>query len=233
MKTWELAGQLLMSLVFGTIIGIERQWHHKTAGIKTNTLVAVGSTAFGLISIHGFGQTSNTTQIAAGVVTGIGFIGAGVIMRRAGNVQGINTAATLWATGSMGLAIGGGYYVLAPLLLITILTIQFALGWVASAVDRRSKMINPLLDYRLKVTFDAASVNEVRSIWRDLSVRDGVLVTGYSESLFDEGTCSLEASFQVTDALVQEPTILAQRLATLVGVKSASVFRAPPAEREF
>jgi len=58
-------------------------------------------------------------------------------------------------------------------------------------------------------------------------------VTGYSESLFDEGTCSLEASFQVTDALVQEPTILAQRLATLVGVKSASVFRAPPAEREF
>src|SRR5438309_8315455 len=104
MSDLELFSRLGMSLLFGMIVGIERQWHHKNAGIKTNTLVAVGSTAFGLISELGFGPTNNPAQVASGVVAGIGFIGAGVIMRRGGSVQGINSAATLWATASMGLA---------------------------------------------------------------------------------------------------------------------------------
>src|SRR5438105_7855635 len=128
MTDTELAARLLISLFFGALIGIERQWHHKNAGLKTNTLVAVGSTAFALISEHGFGPNSNPTQIAAGVVTGIGFLGAGVIMRRGGSVQGINTAATLWATASMGLAIGVGFYRLALLLLVTVLIIQLPLS---------------------------------------------------------------------------------------------------------
>src|SRR5437879_944932 len=98
MTDTELAARLLISLFFGALIGIERQWHHKNAGLKTNTLVAVGATAFALVSQHGFGPNSNPAQVAAGVVTGIGFIGGGVIMRRSGNVQGINTAATLWTT---------------------------------------------------------------------------------------------------------------------------------------
>src|ERR1700742_2768455 len=109
----EIILRLSLSLVIGLIIGIERQWHHKNAGLKTNTLVAVGSTAFALIAQHGFGLNNNPSQIAAGVVTGIGFLGAGVIMRRGGSVQGINTAATLWATTGMGLAVGAGYYALA------------------------------------------------------------------------------------------------------------------------
>src|SRR5438132_2340239 len=103
MTDTELAARLLLSLLFGALIGIERQWHHKNAGLKTNTLVAVGATAFALISERGFGPNSNPAQIAAGVVTGIGFIGGGVIMRRSGNVQGINTAATLWTAAGMGL----------------------------------------------------------------------------------------------------------------------------------
>src|SRR3982074_221280 len=85
--------QLLMSAVFGTLVGIERQWRHKNAGLKTNALVAIGATAFGLVALHGFGPGSQPTQIAAGVVTGIGFIGAGVVMHRGASVQGINSAA--------------------------------------------------------------------------------------------------------------------------------------------
>src|SRR5690349_12008397 len=108
----EMALRILMSLVFGCIIGIERQWHHKNAGLKTNTLVAIGATTYALVSAHGFGPNNNPAQVAAGVVAGIGFIGGGVIMRRGGNVQGINTAATLWAAASMGIAIGIGFYFL-------------------------------------------------------------------------------------------------------------------------
>src|SRR5204863_2093984 len=98
-STLELIVRLALATVFGMLVGVERQWHHKNAGIKTNTLVSVGAAAFALISHRGFGETNNPAAVAAGVVTGIGFIGAGVIMRRGGSVQGINTAATLWAAG--------------------------------------------------------------------------------------------------------------------------------------
>ena len=69
----EIAGRLLMSALFGTLVGIERQWRHKNAGLKTNALVSVGATSFGLIALGSFGPGGNPTQIAAGV-TGIGFI---------------------------------------------------------------------------------------------------------------------------------------------------------------
>src|SRR5215510_11402357 len=226
MSELEIVFRLAMSLVFGMIVGIERQWHHKNAGIKTNTLVSVGATALALISLRGFGPTNNPAAIAAGVVTGIGFIGAGVIMRRAGSIQGINSAATLWAAGSLGLAIGAGYFVLAPLLLVAILIIQVPLKWVAAFVDRRSKLINPHLDYRLTVRFAGSSVDAVRSAWRELSTEKGVLVTGYAEALSVDGECTLEASFQLADELVPQSTQLAQRIAALDGVKSASVSRA-------
>src|SRR5262245_3515051 len=76
---------------------VERQWRHKNAGVRTHALVSVGASTFGLISLLGFGATNNPMLIAGGVVTGIGFIGGGVIMHQGGMIQGINTAATLWA----------------------------------------------------------------------------------------------------------------------------------------
>src|SRR5437762_4756874 len=136
MSDIELGVRLALSLLFGTVVGVERQWHHKNAGIKTNTLVAVGSTAFALISARGFGPTNNPAAVAAGVVTGIGFIGAGVILRRGGSVQGINSAATLWATASMGLAIGQGYYKLAPVILGAVLIIQLPMRWITNFIDK-------------------------------------------------------------------------------------------------
>src|SRR5215831_18509644 len=111
-SVFQIAARLFLSLIFGALVGIERQWHHKNAGVRTHALVSVGASTFGLISILGFGATNNPMLIAGGVVTGIGFIGGGVIMHQGGVIQGINTAATLWATASMGLAIGAGYYAL-------------------------------------------------------------------------------------------------------------------------
>jgi putative Mg2+ transporter-C (MgtC) family protein len=106
--------------------------------VRTHALVSIGSTAFGLISLLGFGATNNPMLIAGGVVTGIGFIGGGVIMRQGETIQGINTAATLWATASMGLAMGAGYYLITGLMLLAVLVIQFPLRWLEEAIEARS-----------------------------------------------------------------------------------------------
>ena len=148
----ELAFRLLLALVFGMLVGIERRWHHKNAGIQTHALVCVGSTTFGLLSRLGFGPTDNPMLIAAGVVTGIGFIGGGVIMHRGATVQGINTAATLWATAAMGLAAGAGYYALTYLVLAFVLTIQFPLRWAEHVLVRRFSAGDAALAYRLYVS---------------------------------------------------------------------------------
>src|SRR5215471_5744299 len=132
MTSTEIAGRLLMSALFGTLVGIERQWRHKNAGLKTNALVSIGATSFGLIALEGFGYGSQPTQIAAGVVTGVGFIGAGVIMHRGASLQGINTAATLWAAAGMGLALGQGFYQLAIYILVVVVATQFLLQWAAN-----------------------------------------------------------------------------------------------------
>src|SRR5215471_21792245 len=132
MTDLEMIGRLLMSALLGTLVGIERQWRHKNAGLKTNALVSIGATAVGLIALGTFGAGGNPTQIAAGVVTGIGFIGAGVIMHRGASVQGINTAATLWAAAGMGLALGQGFYQLAIYILVVVVATQFLLQWAAN-----------------------------------------------------------------------------------------------------
>jgi len=135
----ELAVRVVLALVAGTVIGVERLWHHKSAGIRTHALLALGATGFALIShlIYVANPQINPTQIAAGVVSGIGFICGGVIMHRGGSVQGLNTAASLWTTAGVGLAIGGGFYPFACLLLAAVLTVQFPLVWIENWCDRR------------------------------------------------------------------------------------------------
>jgi uncharacterized membrane protein YhiD involved in acid resistance len=217
-EIFEIIARLAMSMVFGMLVGIERQWHHKNAGIKTNTLVSVGATAYALISLRGFGPTNNPAAVAAGVVTGIGFIGAGVIMRRGGSIQGINTAATLWAAGSMGLAIGAGYYTLAPALLVTILIIQLAFRPVAMAINKRSGLITPLVTYSLQVSFKGDAAEAVHSIWSTFAAKAGVLIVTFSESKADVTEMVLEASFGLSDLRASEMTMLAQSFSAMPGV---------------
>jgi putative Mg2+ transporter-C (MgtC) family protein len=107
------AGRLLLATLLGGCIGWERERHQREAGIRTYAAVALGSCAFSLISLHV--GASDPTRIAAQVVTGMGFIGAGVILQQRGRVTGLTTAATLWATAAVGMASGFGMYVLAIL----------------------------------------------------------------------------------------------------------------------
>jgi len=100
--------RLGLALAFGAVIGVEREWRLKQAGLKTMSLVAMGAAAFGMMTDTFGDDNHNPGQIAAAVVGGIGFLGAGVIMRRGVTVQGLTTAATLWASASVGVASGLG-----------------------------------------------------------------------------------------------------------------------------
>ena len=103
--------RLATALAAGAAIGAERQWHQKMAGLRTNALVALGAGGFVAFS-HAVGE-GDPTRIAAQVVSGIGFLGAGIIMREGINVRGLNTAATLWCSAMAGTFAGGGYYFLS------------------------------------------------------------------------------------------------------------------------
>jgi len=97
--------------VAGFLIGYERGSRGIRAGVRTNTMVCLGAMLFALISNNV--DPHSATRIAAGVVTGIGFLGAGIIMHQKGNVQGLTTAATIWMSAAIGLAIGFGWYLVA------------------------------------------------------------------------------------------------------------------------
>jgi len=102
------AGYLAIALVLGAIIGAERQWHQRIAGLRTNALVSGGAAMFVSIS-HLVPLSSTSLQVAAQVVSGIGFLGAGVIMREGLSIRGLNTAATLWCSAAVGSLCGLGF----------------------------------------------------------------------------------------------------------------------------
>lgn len=104
----EAIARLGLALLLGSAIGFERQWHQKMAGLRTNALVALGSCGFVVFS--GMVGQGDPTRVAAQVVSGIGFLGAGVILREGINVHGLNTAATLWCSAMVGTFAGGGFW---------------------------------------------------------------------------------------------------------------------------
>ena len=110
----ELIIRLVVAAVLGSLIGLEREWHDKPAGLRTHILVCVGAAVFTVAAL-GIGKETEIARIAAGVVTGIGFLGAGTIFREKERVRGLTTAADLWVLAAIGLAVGIGYYVLAAI----------------------------------------------------------------------------------------------------------------------
>jgi len=104
--------RILLAAALGAIIGAQREWSGKPAGVRTLALISMGSALFTIISEMGF-TGGDPGRIAAGVVTGIGFLGAGAILHRHGGVEGLTTAASIWAVAGVGLAAGTGKYWLA------------------------------------------------------------------------------------------------------------------------
>lgn len=111
----ELAIRIVLAVVLGGLIGTEREIHDKPAGLRTHILVCVGSTLFTVISVAFAGPYIDESRVAAGIVTGIGFLAAGAIFRAEKHVQGLTTAADIWVIAAVGVAIGIGYYTAAVL----------------------------------------------------------------------------------------------------------------------
>lgn len=115
---------IVVSMVIGVVLGLQRVHWGKAAGPRTYAIVAVGSTLFTLLSLQSFG--ADTARVAAGIVTGIGFLGAGMILQRDDHIEGLTTAAGMWMVAAIGMAIGCGYYVLGiATTLIVLLLLMF------------------------------------------------------------------------------------------------------------
>lgn len=156
--------RLLIALAFGAVIGVEREWRQKQAGLKTMSLVALGSAAFALMSDTFGPDNHNPGQIAAAVVGGIGFLGAGVIMHRGVTVQGLTTAATLWADASVGVAAGLGQIPLAIGLGVGIVAIQIVGRGVEQRIRGFRRRDAPGR-FELRVESDEGALHEISAAW--------------------------------------------------------------------
>jgi putative Mg2+ transporter-C (MgtC) family protein len=106
-------GYVILAAILSMTIGSERQRRHKAAGLRTHMLVGVGACLFTVLSVEGFPGTMDTSRVAAQIVTGIGFLGAGVIFKQKGEMHDLTTAASIWATAAIGMTVGVGAWFLA------------------------------------------------------------------------------------------------------------------------
>ena len=143
---------IAVSILCGSIIGFEREYNNKSAGFRTIILISLGSTIFTIVSKHG---TGSDDRIAANIITGIGFIGAGVIFKDKLSVLGLTTAAVIWTTAGIGMATGIGYHMLAFGLTIFTIIILSLFGRVEYLIDQlpHTKAIN--------LTFHNTDINNI------------------------------------------------------------------------
>jgi putative Mg2+ transporter-C (MgtC) family protein len=143
----ELVQRLLTAAFLGAVLGFERELRQKSAGLRTNILIAVGSALFTLMSYELAGEApgADPGRVAAQIVTGIGFLGAGAIMRTDSGVHGLTTAATVWVNAAVGVAAGGGEYRLAFIATIVTVIVLLMLYPLEATIDRRlgKKLANP------------------------------------------------------------------------------------------
>lgn len=151
---WLQAGELGLALLLSAVIGLEREMRQKSAGLRTHTLVGVGAALFMLISKYGFSDVLQSgrvvvdpSRVAAQIVSGIGFLGAGIIFVRRDSVRGLTTAAGVWVTAAVGAAAGAGLPRLAALSAGVYLLVALAFGWLTRHLPRSATAISVIRVY--------------------------------------------------------------------------------------
>jgi putative Mg2+ transporter-C (MgtC) family protein len=144
----ELLLRLLVACLLGALVGIEREARGQDAGLRTHAVVALGAALFTVAGAYGFedfgrGEIVDPTRVAAQVASGIGFIGAGAIIKDRTGTRGLTTAATLWLAASLGMAAGAGLYLTAAASVVIVLAVLVGLRWMRFWVRAR---VGPLLD---------------------------------------------------------------------------------------
>lgn len=138
---WDYLIRVVVACLCGGLIGLERTKRLKEAGIRTHIIVALGATLIMVVSKYGFGDVADAdaSRIASNVITGVSFLGAGVIFVRGGSVKGLTTAAGIWATAAIGLALGAGMYTVGILVTVLMILLQIALHKFLPADMQSSK----------------------------------------------------------------------------------------------
>lgn len=153
---------MVISIICGGVIGFEREYKNKSAGFRTIILISLGSTIFTIVSQHGAGTDD---RISANIITGIGFIGAGVIFKDKISIRGLTTAAVIWTSAAIGMTAGIGYHALAPCL--TLITLGVLL-----MVTRVERMIAQLQkEQRLSVTFRNPDFDQIPQLENILNTK--------------------------------------------------------------
>jgi putative Mg2+ transporter-C (MgtC) family protein len=154
---------LAVAFVLGSMIGAERQWRQRMAGLRTNALVATGAAMFVMLAAP---VSDNSLRVAAQVVSGIGFLGAGVIMREGLTVRGLNTAATLWCSAAVGTLSGSGQMKLAMIGAAGVLLANFGLRPLARLIDRQPSEPDVTTDacYTLRLVCHSRAENHARAL---------------------------------------------------------------------
>ena len=142
---WEILIRLGAAILFGAIIGIDREWRNKPAGIRTHMMVALASATFTVITMElfetvkaasGEKNASDPLRLVEAITAGVAFLGAGAIIQSRGNVEGITTGSGIWLAGAVGYAAGAGYYVLGAIATVLALIILTVLGWIVGKVKQ-------------------------------------------------------------------------------------------------
>lgn len=196
---WEsFVWRVIVAMLLGAAIGIERQYRHGMAGLRTNALVATGAALFVLVSNY-TGDIGSAGRMAGQVVSGIGFLGAGVIMREGLNVRGLNTAATLWCSAAVGVLSGLGLLWEASLGAVVILSANTLLRAVAKRIDRLGVMGGVVEQrYAIYITCQLAEEVQVRAfLVHSLSEMKFTLRSLLSEDLDKEGFVQVTANLLV------------------------------------
>lgn len=159
-----MAGRLLLALILGGLIGFEREKSSSAAGFRTHILVCLGSTLVMLLSAYGFPEfvgrsnvNMDPTRLAAQVISGIGFLGAGTILRNGLSITGLTTAASLWVVAAIGLACGAGFYF--PAILTTIMVLLSL--WVLNTVEKKYFSSKRIFLYKIHANHTHGVINEV------------------------------------------------------------------------
>jgi len=167
----DLFVRLLLAVILGSIVGFERERKHKTAGFRTNILICLGAALFTIVSINLTYDYTKTVadpgRIAAQIVTGIGFLGAGAILRSRGSVVGMTTAASIWVTAAVGLAVGCGYYIAACL--VAVMTVVILQAFVPFVFSMRRKWV--MVQYYLEYTRNPELDRLIKQFYEDSLIK--------------------------------------------------------------
>ena len=156
---------LLIAMFLGACIGIEREFSDKAAGLRTNILICVGACLFTLVSVHIFDVRD--AHIPAQILAGVGFLGAGAIMRDGEHVTGLTTAATIWVVAAVGLTVGFHNYALAASAALIVLVVQSLFPRLDALVDE----LRQRHTFRISSDLDENGLEQIKTIFRDADVK--------------------------------------------------------------